>query len=227
MDFSQTIASLIEILWLDLILSSENAVALAVATRALPQEQKRLGINLGTVLFILLRIALAYALMACAHLPGFGLAGAALLLWAALATAIRGETNKAPAIQPHRGLGAAMAAALAFDAPGALINMTAVQGAAQGVKPLVLFGLALSIPLLALGSAQFINALRKPPLLWASAGLLGWVAGRMAAADTAVLASAMPPEMMADFAPPLGGLLAILLAYGYSRGRKIKRIAEE
>ena len=120
-----------------------------------------------------------------------------------------------------------MAATLAFDAPVALLNMVAVQGASSGHKPLVMFGLALSIPLLAFGSAQFINVLRKPPLLWASAGLLGWVAGRMATEDALVRASAMPPEIMHDFAPAVGALVAILLAYGASRGRKIKRVADE
>jgi YjbE family integral membrane protein len=227
MDLSQTIAGLIEIVWLDFILSGENAVVLAMATRALPQEQKRLGVNLGTVLFILLRIVLAYALMACAGVPGFGFAGAALLLWAALATALRGASEKSPKIPACRALGAAMAATLAFDAPVALLNMVAVQGASSGHKPLVMFGLALSIPLLAFGSAQFINVLRKPPLLWASAGLLGWVAGRMATEDALVRASAMPPEIMHDFAPAVGALVAILLAYGASRGRKIKRVADE
>jgi len=227
MDLSQIIASLIEIVWLDLVLSGENAVALAMATRALPPERRRLGVNLGTILFILLRIALAYALMACAALPGFGFAGAALLLGAAVWTAMRGESNKAPQIAPHRGLAAAMAAALAFDAPGALVNMTAVQGAALGYKPLVMFGLGLTIPLLALGSAQVITVLRKPPLLWASAALLGWVAGRMATADSLLLDSAMPAGIMRDFAPPVGAALAVVLAYGYWRGRKIKRVAEE
>ncbi|HUO55517.1 MAG TPA: hypothetical protein VMU18_12290 [Rhodoblastus sp.] len=227
MDFSQTIASLIALLWIDFVLAGENAVVLAMATRALPQEQKRLGVNLGTILLILVRIALAYALMAIADLPGFGLAGAALLLWAALWAAMRGESDKAPEVAPHRGLVAAMGAALAHDAPGALMNMVGVQGAAQGDTPLVMFGLALSIPLLALGSAQFIILLRKPPLLWGSAGLLGWVAGRMASVDSFVLASPMPPEIMRDFAPPVGALLAILLAFGYARGRKIKRVADE
>lgn len=227
MDLSNTIASLIQIMWLDLVLAGDNAVVLALATRALPQERKRLGVNLGTILFILLRLALAYALMACASLPGFGVAGAALMAWAALATAMRGETQQTPDMKPRRNLAAAMAAAVAFDAPGALVNMVGIQGAAQGHKPLVMFGLALSIPLLALGSAQFITALRKPPLLWASAALLGWVGGRLAAADALVLASPMPPDLMRDFAPPVGAILALLLAFGYARGRKIKRVAEE
>ena len=99
--------------------------------------------------------------------------------------------------------------------------MLGVQAAAGGAKPLVMFGLALSIPLLALGSAQFINILRKTPLLWASAGLLGWVAGKMAAADALVAAGALPPEFMRDFAPPAGAALAILLAFlSYARRAK-------
>ena len=70
------LAGLIEIVWLDLILSGDNAVLLALSTRALPQDQRRLGVNLGTLLFIALRIALAYALFVTAGVAGVGLAGA-------------------------------------------------------------------------------------------------------------------------------------------------------
>jgi hypothetical protein len=71
----------------------------------------------------------------------------------------------------------------------------------------------LTIPLLALGSAQFINILRKTPLLWASAGLIGWVAGKMAAADALVVAIGLPLESAREFAPPAGAALALLLAF--------------
>ncbi len=226
MGLSQTIGALIEIIWIDLVLAGENAIALAMATRALPQAQKRIALNVGTILFILLRVLLVYALMAVADLPGFGFAAAALMLWAALWVAKRGESDKMPEITPRRALGPVLAGALAYDAQGALLNMTGVMGAAQGDKPFVLLGLALSIPLLALGSARFILALRKPPMLWASAGLLGWIAGRMASVDALALASPMPVGLMHDFAPPVGALLALLLAFGYARGRKIKRVED-
>jgi predicted tellurium resistance membrane protein TerC len=226
MDLSQTIGALIEIIWVDLVLAGENAIVLAMATRALPQDRKRIAINVGTILFILLRVALVYALMAVAGLPGFGFAAAALLLWAALWTAMRGESDKAPEIRPMRELGPVLAGALAYDAQGALLNMTGVMGAAQGDKPFVMLGLALSIPLLALGSAQFVVALRKPPMLWASAAFLGWIAGRMASMDALALASPMPAGLMRDFAPPLGSLIALLLAFGYARRRKFKRVED-
>jgi predicted tellurium resistance membrane protein TerC len=226
MDLSQTIGALIEIIWVDLILAGENAIVLAVATRALPQDKKRLGLNLGTILFILLRVALVYALLAVAGLPGFGFAAAALLLWAALWVAMRSESEKTPQIPPRRDLAPMLAGALAYDAQGALLNMTGVMGAAQGDKPFVMLGLALSIPLLALGSAQFVTAMRRPPLLWASAGFLGWLAGRMAASDALALASPMPTGLMRDYAPPVGALIALLIAFGYARGRKIKRVED-
>jgi YjbE family integral membrane protein len=220
MDVSQSLASLIEIVWLDLLLSGDNAVMLALVTRALPQHQRRPGVLLGAALFMLLRIVFAYALLACAGLAGVGLVGAALLVWAALLLVTRGEA--APPKAPQRSLSAVLLACLLMDAPLALQNMVAVQAAAQGSRPLVQIGLALSIPLLALGSAPFITVLRKPPLLWGGAGLLGWLAGRLAAGDALVAGSPLPQEILRDFAPPAFGLLTILMVYVLSRGRRIK-----
>jgi YjbE family integral membrane protein len=227
LDVTHMIGALIEIVWLSLLLSGDNAVLLAFATRALPQDKRRIAVNLGTVLFILLRAALGYALFVSAGLPGFGLIGAVLLLWFALSLAMRSEADGQPDLAPSRTLLASMLAVLAADAPAALSNMLALQAAAQGGKNLILFGFALSIPMLALGSAQFVSILRRTPLLWASAGLLGWLAGQMAAADSLVLSSPMPIELMRDFAPPVGAMAAILLAYGYLRGRHIKPVPEE
>ncbi len=225
MEPSHTLAGLIEIVWLDLILSGDNAVLLALATRALPIEHRRTAVTLGTLLFILLRVGVTFALLTCAGLPGVGIAGALVLIWAALALAMRPETPEQKT--PRRSLSAALVACLAADAPTALQNMTAVQAASGGARPLVLLGLALSIPLLALGSAQFITVLRKPPLLWAGVGLLGWIAGKMAATDALILASPMPPALMADFAPPIGALLAALIVFVYLRGRHIKGVPQE
>jgi YjbE family integral membrane protein len=211
------LAGLIEIVWLDLILSGDNAVLLALTTRALPMDQRRLGVNVGTILFIVLRIALAYALFVTANVPGAALVGALLLALSVPALVRRGLGAEAQAPPPRRTLGAALLACVATDAPNALWNMLAVQGAAAGVKPLVMFGLALSIPLLALGSIQFITVLRKPPLLWASVGLIGWTAGKMAASDAFL--AALPPSAH-NLAQAGGAALALLLAFIVWRGRR-------
>jgi YjbE family integral membrane protein len=210
------LAGLIEIVWLDLLLSGDNAVLLALTTRALPTEQRRLVVNLGTILFISLRIALAYAFFVTAGVPGAALAGALLLTLAVPALVGRGLGAQTPS-PPRRSLAAALIACLAADAPNALWNMLAVQGAAGGAKPLVMFGLALSIPLLALGSIQFIGEMKKSPLLWAGVGLIGWTAGKMAAADA--FSATLPPSAR-NLAPPVGATLALLLAFIVWRGRR-------
>lgn len=227
MDLSQIIPGLIEILWLDLILSGDNAVLAAVATRALPREKKRAGVMLGTLLFIALRIVLALALLVCVRLPGAGLIGAFILVVSAWFVAARGESGAPVEMAPRRSLSSALLACFTADAPVALINMLAIVAAARGDRPLVLFGLAIAIPMLALGSSQIVTILRKPPLLWAGVALLGWVAGQMAAMDSFVAASAMPPGLMRDFAPPVGAALTLLLAYVALRGRRAKDVNAE
>ena len=81
--------------------------------------------------------------------------------------------------------------------------------------------------LLALGSAQFITILRKPPLLWLNAAFLGWLGGGVAARDPFWAGTAMPLDLLGDFAPPVGAVVALLLAYIALRGRNIQKVPEE
>jgi len=226
-DLSALTTGLIEIVWLDLLLAGDNAVVLALATRALPQAQRRIGVNLGSILFMLLRAAILAAALACAPLPGFGLISGAALIFAAIQVARRGEAQQPEPSPPRRTLSAMLGGVLAIDAPIALTNMLAIQVAAAGHRPLAWLGLALAIPMLALGSAQFVAVLRRSPLLWAGAGLLGWLAGRSVAADSLVGFTAMPPSFLRDFAPPLGAALALLIVYVYIRRQRFQRLPEE
>jgi predicted tellurium resistance membrane protein TerC len=202
-------------------------VALAWSTRALPQEQRRLAVNLGGLGFMILRAMLAFALFVCLKLAGFGLFCGLLLLWAAVAVSLRAEAPPADPPPPRRALGAALVSLLAADAPAALFSMLALTAAAQGSRHLVMFGLALAIPLLALGSAQFITILRKPPLLWLNAAFLGWLGGGVAARDPFWAGTAMPLDLLGDFAPPVGAVVALLLAYIALRGRNIQKVPDE
>jgi len=220
-----TIAA-IQIVWLDLMLAGDGAMSLALATRSMPEGRRRLGVNLGGVLLMILRVAILLAALACVSLPGFGFFCAATLIFAAWFSARRGEAGP-PAPQPARALAPLLFAVAAQDASAALTNMLAVQAAAQGSRPLAWLGLGLALPMLALGAAPFVNLLRKPPLIWVGVILLGWLAGQSAAADAALALIAMPPEVMRDYAPPVGAVLSLLIVYIYLRRHSFQRLPEE
>jgi len=220
-----TIAA-IQIVWLDLMLAGDGAMTLALATRALPEGRRRLAVNLGGLLMMAMRAAVLVAALACAPLPGFGLFCAAALIWAAWLAARRGE-NRQPALKAPDGLAPLLLAVLAQDAPAALTNMLAAQAAAQTSGPLAWLGLALSFPMLALGGSPLVAVSRRPPMVFAGALLLGWLAGRSVAADALMALTAMPPALMADIAPPTGAVLALLMVYIYLRRGKFQRLPEE
>jgi predicted tellurium resistance membrane protein TerC len=217
----------IQIVWLDLMLAGDSAMVLALATRALPEGRRRLGVNLGGILLMVLRAAILFAALACAPLPGFGLFCAAALIFASWLIARRGESGPPVLKSPARNLAPLLLAVVAQDAAAALTNMLAVQAAAQGSRPLAWLGLALALPMLALGAAPFVSLLRKPPLIWVGAILLGWLAGQSAARDAALAFTAMPQEVMRDFAPPTGAVLSLLVVYIYLRREKFQRLPEE
>lgn len=226
MELDLTIAA-IEMVWLTLMLAGDGGMTLALATRALPERRRRLGVNLGGLLLMAMRAASLVAALACAPLPGFGFFCAAALIFAAWLTARRGEAGPPPPPTSVSGLGALLLAVAAQDAPVALTNMLAAQAAAQGSHPLAWLGLALSLPMLALGASPVVSLLRRPPLIWVGVLLLGWLAGRSAAADSALAFTAMPPELMSDLAPPMGATLALLVVYIAQRREKFQRLPEE
>lgn len=217
----------VEIVWLNLMLAGDSAMVLALATRTLPEGRRRLGVNLGGLLLMAMRAAILFAALACAPLPGFGFFCAVALIVAAWLTARRGEAGP-PALRTSAGgLLPLLLAVLAQDASVALTNMLAVQAAAQGSRPLAWLGLALAFPMLALGASPITTLLRKPPLIWVGVLLLGWLAGQSAAADPGVAFTAMPRELMSDFAPPTGAALSLLVVYIYLRRKKFQRLPDE
>jgi predicted tellurium resistance membrane protein TerC len=220
-------AAAIEIVWLNLMLAGDSAMVLAMATKALPQAQRRVGVNLGAILLMLLRAAVLFAALRLAPLPGFGLFCAAVLIAAAVFSARRGEKPAPAPAKPLRDLSALLRAVLAQDAPAALTNMLAVQAAAQGHAPLAWLGLALSFPMLALGAAGSVALFRKPPLIWAGAPLLGWLAGQAAAGESLLTLTPTPPAFFHDFAPPTGAVLALLAVTLYLRRHSLQRLAQE
>jgi YjbE family integral membrane protein len=173
---------LLEIIWIDILLSGDNAVVIALACRALPEGQRTLGVMLGSGAAVALRVVFTVLVVELLGLPFVKIAGGVLLLWIGVRLTRAEERQKE--IAPANTLWSAIRIIVVADAVMSLDNMMAVAAAAKGSKLLILLGLALSIPLIVFGATIVLALLtRFPILVWAGAGLLGWIAGNLIGAD--------------------------------------------
>lgn len=190
MDFSSSTfwVSLLQIIWIDLLLSGDNAVVIALACRSLPENRRRLGIWLGAGAAVGLRIAFALVVTFLLGVPYLKVIGGLLLLWIAIKLA-KGEEEAHNEIEASENLWKAVRTIAIADAVMSLDNVIAIAGAAKGHPELFIFGLLLSIPLIIMG-AQLLTSIieRYPILVWLGAALLGWIAAEMILGDAAVLA---------------------------------------
>lgn len=189
MDFSssQFWVSLLQIIWIDLLLSGDNAVVIALACRSLPENKRKLGIWLGAGAAVGLRIAFALVVTYLLGVPYLKLIGGILLFWIAIKLA-KGEEESHGEIEASDNLWKAVRTIAIADAVMSLDNVIAIAGAAKGHPELFIFGLLLSIPLIIMG-AQLLTTIieRYPILIWLGAALLGWIAAEMILGDIAVL----------------------------------------
>ncbi|MCG5234687.1 TerC family protein [Xanthobacter oligotrophicus] len=175
--------SLLQIIWIDLLLSGDNAVVIALACRSLPPSQRKWGILLGAGAAVGLRILFALAVTVLLGVPFLKVAGGLLLFWIAikLVTDNDGDSHEVAASD---SLWKAVRTIAIADAVMSLDNVVAIAAAARGHWELFVFGLLLTIPLIIFGSQLLLRLLtRFPILIWAGAALLGWIAGEMLVGD--------------------------------------------
>ena len=189
MDFmsSQFWLSVLQIIWIDLLLSGDNAVVIALACRSLPEKQRKIGIWLGAGAAIFLRIVFALVVSYLMGLPFLKVLGGMLLFWIAIKLVV-GEEEAHEGIESSDSLWRAVKTIAIADAVMSLDNVIAIAAASRGHPELFIFGLLLSIPLIIYGSQIIMDLLtRFPILIWLGAALLGWIAGEMIVSDVAVL----------------------------------------
>jgi YjbE family integral membrane protein len=178
--------NLSKIVWINILLSGDNALVVAMACRSLAPRQRFWGMVLGTAAAVLLRIFFTVIVASVMGLPYLKLvAGLALIVIAAKLLVPRDEPPGAIGSPAH--LWAAVQIVVLADVVMSLDNVIAVAAAADGSVPLLIFGLASSIPLIIAGAALIMVLLAMLPILiWAGAALLGWIAGDVIATDPAV-----------------------------------------
>lgn len=176
--------AVVQIIWIDILLSGDNAVVIALACRKLPPSQRMWGIVLGTLVAITLRVAFTGIVTQLMTMPYVKLMGGALLFWIAVKLLGGEENGRTGEIEAVDNLWHAIRIVAIADVVMSLDNIIAVAAAARGSYALLMFGLAVSIPLIMAGAALVIALLERfPVIVWAGAALLGWIAGQIIASD--------------------------------------------
>jgi len=182
-DYGPISIQALKIIWINILLSGDNAIVIAMACRALPPRQRFWGIVLGAGAAVVLRIFFTVILQYVLELPWLRLVGGLLLLWIAIKLLIQDEPDEASIESSDNLWGAVRTVAIA-DIVMSLDNVLAIAAAARGNSWLIIFGLAVSIPLIVAGATLIMALLtRYPILVWAGAALLGWIAGELVMED--------------------------------------------
>jgi len=214
-------AAAFEIVVINILLSGDNAVVIALACRNLPVRQRILGIFWGVVGAVVLRIILTFFATRLLQLPWLQLVGAALLIWIGIKLIGEEEGGSKDIVASDR-LFAAVRTVIVADLVMSLDNVIGVAAAAKGSLLLLIFGLAVSIPLVVAGSQVIMKLIGRFPLLVpAGGGLLGYIAGDIATTDVVVKPwiDASAPDLH-SIAPLVGAVIVVAGGAWITRRRK-------
>jgi len=191
-----------KIIWINVLLSGDNALVIALACRGLAPRQRLWGMIFGAAAAVILRIIFTGIVATLMELPYLKLVGGLALIVIA-AKLLVPEQDDEDSVDAASHLWAAVQIVVVADIVMSLDNVIAVAAAANGSVPLLVLGIAISVPLIVAGAALIMALLNRMPILvWAGAALLGWIAGDVIATDPAI-----HPKMNALFAGSLGAKL--------------------
>jgi YjbE family integral membrane protein len=207
------------IIFVNAVLSGDNAVVIAMACRGLPEHQRRWGLLIGVGIAVILRIVFTTIIARLMTLPYLKLIGGVALLYIAAKLLVpeRRDRNK---IEAAAHLWRVVMLVVIADIIMSFDNVVAIAAIAQRDFLLLVIGLAASIPLLVAGAALIAALLdRFPVLIWGGAALLGWIAGETIVTDPALsarLGAALVPTLaqQLEFAGSFSGAVLAIAAGG-------------
>ena len=211
--------AVLQIIAIDILLGGDNAVVIALAVRRLPEKQRNQGIFWGVFGAIALRVILIFFALQLLALPFLKVVGGLLLLWIGIKLLQPEDTDPETTIGAPEHLFDAVKTIVIADAVMSLDNVIAVAGAAKGNMMLVVFGIAVSIPIIIFGSKLVLRLMdRYPPVITLGGGLLGWIGGEMLITDVFVrrLVTDMP-EWSHYLAAAAGALFVVTIGSAMAR----------
>jgi YjbE family integral membrane protein len=209
-----------KIIVIDLLLSSDNAVVIALACRNLPLEQRKKGILFGVVGAIVLRIVLTFFAVGMLSLPYLKLVGAVLLIWIGIKLILPEDEHAVGNIRAEARLFGAVKTIIIADFIMSLDNVLGVAAAAHGTVALLVFGLLVSIPLIAWSSQLVLKLIdRFQFIIFAGGALLGYVAGEMLVSE-ALFGSLVEAQHYLHWLIPVFCAMLVLVAGKWLAMRK-------
>ena len=215
-----------QIMMINIVLSGDNAVVIAMASRSLPPKQQKQAIFFGSFGAIFLRVILTFFAVMLLGLPWLKLIGAVLLAWIGIQMLMPEDGDEE--IDAHSQLWSAIKTIIVADFIMSLDNVLGVAAAAKGNLVLLILGLALSIPLIIYGSTFILKLMKRvPAIITAGGGVLGWVAGEMAIADPVVEPYVEGgAQWLHSAAPLLGAVMVVLVGTALARKKAAPAGAE-
>jgi YjbE family integral membrane protein len=218
-DTATFLLPLLKIIWINILLSGDNAVVIALACRGLPEKSRKWGIIMGAGVAIVMRIGFTAIVATLMSWPYLKIIGGVLLLWIAVQLLV--ENNDEKEVQHSDTIWQAVRVIAIADLVMSLDNVVAIAAAANGSWLLIILGLTISIPMIVFGAQLVIMLIERfPAMVWAGAGLLGWVAGELILDEPAIkfLFDAIPAAVAHVLAPALGA--AFVLGLGWFLRRR-------
>lgn len=220
----------LKIIWINILLSGDNAVVIALACRSLPPKQRMWGIILGAGAAVLLRVIFTVGIQYVLTIPYLKLVGGLLLFWIAVKL-VMGEEADEDSVKDSDNLWGAVRTVAIADVVMSLDNVLAIAAAARGHVGLIIFGLLISIPLIVAGATLIMGLLtRFPILVWAGAALLGWIAGELLFEEPILhhffeegaKVLSISHHQMEKIAAAVGAVVVVLMGWIMTRGHKEK-----
>jgi len=216
--------NLLKIIWINVVLSGDNAVVIALAARSLPPRERQLAIIWGSGAAVLLRVLLTIVAAQLMAMPYLQLIGGALLLWIGV-TLLVDEDGDDDEEKEYASLMAAIRTILIADLVMSLDNVIGVATAAKGDMTLLILGLAISIPVVVFSSSLMITVMtRFPILVTLGAALIGWVAGEAAVSDAAIKPLVLGNPLFEYGVPALCAAAVVLLGYTLKNKAQQKKL---
>jgi YjbE family integral membrane protein len=219
------LGALLQIMLVNIVLSGDNAVVIALAARNLAPRHRRLAVLWGSGGAIVLRVALTIVTVRLLKIPFLQFVGGLLLIWIALQLLIE-EDAPDGAHHAHGDIYGAVKTILIADIVMSLDNTLAIAAVAKGNLVLLGIGLLLSIPLIVLGSTVIMKFMdRFPVIVYIGAGLIAWTAGEMIHSDPA-MRPYLPPIIRENFW--LAAIVTVaVIGYGFWHNQRRGRMARD